>query len=107
MTSLWWIRRDLRLTDNAALHASLEAGFVIHVFILDPAFAHASTRRKDFLYEGLHALDTDLRERDSYLVIRTGKPLDVLRQLIDETKSDGVFAEEDFTPYARKRDAEI
>ena len=24
-TSIWWIRRDLRLTDNAALHAALEA----------------------------------------------------------------------------------
>ena len=42
MTSTWWIRRDLRLTDNAPLH---------------------SARRKDFLYEGLHALDKDLRER--------------------------------------------
>ncbi|MBN8580717.1 MAG: deoxyribodipyrimidine photo-lyase, partial [Anaerolineae bacterium] len=26
MTNIWWIRRDLRLTDNAALHAALEAG---------------------------------------------------------------------------------
>jgi len=107
MTSLWWIRRDLRLTDNAALHASLEAGSVIPIFILDPAFAHASTRRKDFLYEGLHALDKELRERNSYLAIRTGKPLGVLKQLTDETNADAIFAEEDFTPYARKRDNEI
>ena len=107
MTAIWWIRRDLRLTDNAALHAALEVGSVLPVFILDPAFDSSSARRKNFLYEGLHALDKDLRERGSYLLIRTGKPLDVLRKLVDETKADSIFAEEDFTPYARKRDLEI
>ena len=85
MTALWWIRRDLRLTDNPTLHASLEAGSVIPVFILDPRFDSASPRRRDFLYEGLHALDRDLRQRRSYLVIRRGKPLEVLQSLLAET----------------------
>jgi len=107
MNTIWWIRRDLRLTDNAALHAALEAGSVLPVFIIDPAFDSSSARRKDFLYEGLHTLDKDLRERGSYLVIRRNKPLDVLKQLVDRTKADVIFAEEDFTPYARKRDLEI
>jgi len=107
MKSIWWIRRDLRLTDNAALHSSIQAGSVLPVFILDPAFASSSPRRKNFLYEGLHALDKNLRERNSYLVIRDGKPLDVLTQLVTETKAEAIFAEEDFTPYARKRDLEI
>ncbi len=107
MTAIWWLRRDLRLTDNAALQASLEADSIIPVFILDPAFDSASARRKEFLYEGLHALDKDLCERNSYLVIRSGKPLEVLRQLLQETGATQIFAEEDFTPYARKRDIEI
>jgi deoxyribodipyrimidine photo-lyase len=107
MTSIWWIRRDLRLTDNPALQAALKAGSVIPVFILDPAFDSSSARRKNFLREGLHILDTDLRERKSYLVIRKGKPLDVLKKLCEETEADAIFAEEDFTPYARKRDQEI
>jgi deoxyribodipyrimidine photo-lyase len=77
------------------------------VFILDPAFDSSSARRREFLYEGLHALDKDLRERNSYLVIRQGKPIAVLRHLIQETGATQIFAEEDFTPYARKRDAEI
>jgi deoxyribodipyrimidine photo-lyase len=113
MTSIWWIRRDLRLTDNLALHsaasASLnagpEAGSVLPVFILDPAFSSQSTRRRDYLYAGLHALDNELRKRGSYLVIRKGKPVDVLRQLFNEVKADVIHAEEDFTPYARRRDA--
>ena len=107
MTTIWWLRRDLRLTDNAALQASLEAGFVIPVFILDPAFDSTSARRKEFLYEGLHALDKDLRTRNSYLVIRKGKSIEVLRQLMQETGATQIFAEKDFTPYARKRDLEI
>ncbi len=107
MTSIWWIRRDLRLTDNPALRSALEAGSVIPAFILDPAFESQSPRRKNFLYEGLRELDKELRKRNSYLVIRKGKPVDELRKLFDETKSEAIFAEEDFTPYARQRDALI
>lgn len=107
MTNLWWIRRDLRLNDNAALHSALKAGSTLPVFILDPAFSDSSPRRKDFLYEGLSALGRELKKRGSYLVIRTGNPADVLRQLFHEAKAEAIYAEEDFTPYARKRDALI
>lgn len=107
MTAIWWIRRDLRLTDNPALHAALQAGSVLPVFILDPAFSSSSTRRRDFLHEGLHALDKDLRTRNSYLLTRSGRPLEVLRALLAETNATQIFAEADFTPYARQRDAEI
>jgi len=107
MTSIWWIRRDLRLSNNGALHSALHQDSVLPVFIIDPAFDSASARRKNFLYEGLHALDKDLRERGSYLLIRRGKPLDVLTKLKEEIYIDAIFAEEDFTPYARKRDMEV
>src|SRR5690242_11097913 len=107
MPVIWWIRRDLRLTDNATLHAALEFGSVIPTFIIDPAFSGSSPRRKGFLYEGLHALDKDLRARGSYLVIRSGKPFDALKKLLAETEAKLIFAEEDFTPYARSRDEGI
>ena len=108
MSSLWWIRRDLRLADNAPLQAALETGSVVPVFILDPRLlSRPAARRQDFLFEGLHALDKDLRLRGSYLVIRKGDPLEELRKLLDETKSQSIFAEEDFTPYARWRDSLI
>ena len=107
MTNIWWIRRDLRLMDNAALHSALESGSVLPVFILDPAFENLSPRRKSFLYEGLSALDEDLRKRGSYLVIRKGKPIDALRHLFDEVKAEAIYAEEDYTPYARRRDGLI
>lgn len=106
MASIWWIRRDLRLTDNSTLHAALEAGPVIPVFIIDPAFSRSSPRRRNFLYEGLHALDRDLRARNSHLVVRSGSPVQALRRLVREANAEVIFAEEDFTPYARKRDRE-
>jgi deoxyribodipyrimidine photo-lyase len=104
MSSIWWIRRDLRLTDNPALQAALAAGSVIPTFILDPAFARSSPRRRNFLYEGLHSLDKDLRARGSYLVLRKGNPAEVLQQLLGETNSNAIYAEQDFTPYAVLRD---
>jgi deoxyribodipyrimidine photo-lyase len=107
MTSIWWIRRDLRLTDNPTLRAALRAGGVVPVFILDPAFSTQSPRRRSFLHEGLHALDNELRARNSYLVTRHGKPVEVLRQLIQDTDATAIFAEEDYTPYARKRDSQV
>lgn len=107
MRAIWWIRRDLRLTDNAALQAALGAGSVIPTFIIDPVFSDSSPRRKDFLYEGLHTLDRDLRERGSYLVMRSGPPFEALERLLVETQAEVIYAEEDFTPYARRRDEEI
>jgi deoxyribodipyrimidine photo-lyase len=105
MTSIWWIRRDLRLADNAALRAALEVGDVAPVFILDPAFSRHSSRRRSFLYEGLNALDEELKKHNSYLVVRSGKPVDVLHQLMQETGASRICAEEDYTPYAHKRDS--
>lgn len=107
MTSIWWIRRDLRLADNPTLDSALEAGDTIPVFILDPAFSSSSPHRKNFLYEGLAALDKDLRAHNSYLVVRKGNPLEVLRQLLIETNAITIFAEEDYTPYASSRDSRV
>ncbi len=108
MKTIWWIRRDLRLTDNLALQSALEAGHVIPVFILDPhLLSRPAPRRQAFLFNGLRALDADLRQRGGYLVVRRGKPLEELRILLTETGASTIFAEEDYTPYARKRDAKI
>jgi hypothetical protein len=62
-TSLWWIRRDLRLRDNQALEAALATGgMVIPVFILDPLLlSSAGKKRTAFLYGGLRSLDAALR----------------------------------------------
>jgi deoxyribodipyrimidine photo-lyase len=109
--SIWWIRRDMRLEDNQALKAALEAGeFVVPVFILDPALLNSpktGEKRLAFLYEGLRELDVSLRQRGSYLVLRQGPALEELAKLRNELGFNQIFAERDFSPYARKRDSAI
>ncbi len=104
MTAIWWLRRDLRLGDNLTLSKALQSGKVLPVFILDPPLlAGNPTRRKKFLWSNLASLDQELRRRGSYLVVRKGKPVDVLSALLKETGAETIYAEEDFTPYDRLR----
>jgi len=108
MTAIWWIRRDLRLADNPALHAALKQDAVVPVFILDPHLLERTpARRQAFLFGGLAELDRELQKRGSGLVIRRGKPEIELINLIVETSAQAIFAEEDYTPYARRRDEEL
>jgi len=107
-TAIWWVRRDLRLADNQALTAALDqANQILPVFVLDPALMASpwvGEKRLAFLYDGLRALDHDLRQRGSYLVIRRGEPVRVLAGLRREIDADVILAEADFSPYARERD---
>jgi deoxyribodipyrimidine photo-lyase len=104
-TAIWWIRRDLRLHDNPALQAALRAGAVVPLFILDPVLLRgAANARQDFLFGGLRRLEADLRARGSGLVVRRGRPEEVLAQAAAETGALSVHALEDYSPYARRRD---
>jgi deoxyribodipyrimidine photo-lyase len=112
-TAIWWIRRDLRLRSNRALAECVEhGGAVVPLFILDPVILKSRThgkagRRQAFLFGGLHSLERSLREKGSRLIIRSGLPAKVLSEVVLETGADLVCAEEDFSPYARRRDAEV
>ena len=110
-TALWWIRRDLRLVDNQALAAALDhAEAVIPVFVLDPALLNSryvGEKRLAFLLGGLRALDADLRERGSRLVVRRGDPAEALTGVLHATQAEAIFAEADVSPYARRRDDRV
>ncbi|OGN94916.1 MAG: deoxyribodipyrimidine photolyase [Chloroflexi bacterium RBG_13_50_21] len=109
--AIWWIRRDLRLSDNQALAVALvEAEIVIPVFILDPNSLDSqynSQQRMAFLFEGLRSLESDLRKKGSNLIVRKGNPLEVLHILCAEAEAEGIFAEADVSPYARQRDTRV
>ncbi len=109
--AIWWIRRDLRLRDNPALHAALQAAqTVIPVFILDPGLMQTHSiapARQFFLLSALQNLDTSLRQRGSRLILRSGKPEDALREMLAQTGAGSIFAESDHSPYARQRDDTI
>ena len=110
-TAIWWIRRDLRLTDNQALHAALQqADNVLPVFVFDPAIRASSwysERRQHFLLGGLDALAAQLQARGSRLILRSGAPELVLPQLLAESGATLICAERDHTPYATARDQRV
>ena len=110
-TAIWWIRRDLRLSDNQALTAALEqAQTIIPLFIIDPKLVnspYSSQERIAFLFDGLRALDASLQQIGSKLLVRSGDPHEVLTALIDETGAERIFAEADVSPYAQSRDNKI
>ncbi len=109
--AIWWIRRDLRLNDNEALQAALaKSREVIPLFIVDPSLwqsAYTGAKRLSFLVEGLGQLDAALRARGSRLIVRRGDPLGELTAVAAETGATAIFAEEDFSPYARRRDGRV
>ncbi len=110
-TALWWIRRDLRLEDNQALASALDnAERVVPVFVLDPVLLGGRSRgekREAFLLAGLRQLDLDLQVRGSRLILRRGRPEEALATLVSETDATVVFAERDFSPYAKRRDRAV
>ncbi len=108
--AIWWVRRDLRLSDNLALQAALRHGGVLPVFIVDPSLwtsDYADAKRLVFLRAGLLALDASLRTLGSYLLVLRGEPLKALSRLWDQAGAEAIYAEADTEPYARQRDAQI
>jgi deoxyribodipyrimidine photo-lyase len=107
-TAIWWVRRDLRLNDNQALHAALaHEGGIVPVFIIDRKLINSSyvgDKRLAFLYAGLQRLDEDLRAKGNRLVVRSGSPANELSRLLDESGAIAIYAEADHSPYARRRD---
>ncbi|KPL74810.1 deoxyribodipyrimidine photolyase [Ornatilinea apprima] len=108
-TAIWWVRRDLRVEDNPALKAALEVSAeVVPLFIADEGSMRLDApKRIAFLWNGLRALDGELRKRGSRLIVRSGRPEEVLPAVLAESGAQAVFAEEDYSPYARARDLKV
>ncbi|GAA4367634.1 deoxyribodipyrimidine photo-lyase [Nocardioides caricicola] len=99
MTAILWLRRDLRLDDHPALWAATEDGPVVPVFVRDPRLGTSAR-----LDASLAAFDD---ATGGALVVRTGDPVDVIAGLVDELGARRVHVTEEFTPYARRRDAAV
>jgi deoxyribodipyrimidine photo-lyase len=105
VTSVLWLRRDLRLRDHPALHAAAKDGPVLALFVLDPRLLRpAGAARIAFLYRSLRALDADLREHGGHLVVRRGDPRRAVPRLVREVEATSVHISADFGPYGSRRD---
>ncbi|MBU2696912.1 deoxyribodipyrimidine photo-lyase [Pimelobacter sp. 30-1] len=106
--SILWFRRDLRLGDHPALLAAAGEGPVLPLFVLDDdLLAPSGPARTAFLLRSLRALDADLRRHGPGLVVRQGRPEDVLPALVRETGAGAVHVSADFGPYGAARDERV
>ena len=105
MTSIWWIKRDLRLDDNAALGAASADGPVVPAFVVDPIFLkHSGVPRLQFLFGTLRELDARM---GGALVIRVGDPATEIAAVAQAVGAKTVFAHRDFVPYGQSRDIKV
>lgn len=110
-TVIHWFRRDLRISDNTALHsAAKRAETVIPLFIFENAFRtgpDVGAARLAFLLESVESLRKNLAELGHHLVIRCGKSEEILPQICREAGAQAVFANKRYEPYAQRRDERI
>ncbi|KAB7729075.1 deoxyribodipyrimidine photo-lyase [Rudanella paleaurantiibacter] len=110
--SVVWLRRDLRLHNNAALYHALTSGRpVLPVFIFDRTILDAlddrQDRRVEFIHQQIEELQTQLARMGSGMVVRYGTPLDVWQELLQEYPIEEVFTNHDYEVYAKERDAQV
>ncbi|WP_323784150.1 deoxyribodipyrimidine photo-lyase, partial [Leisingera sp.] len=106
--AIWWIRRDLRLSDNPALTAALAGdSAVLPVYILDEQDAALGAAPKFRVGLGLEHFARELSKAGSRLILRRGKALDVLQQLARDTGAGAVHWSRLYDPQAIARDTDI
>ena len=104
--SIMWFRRDLRLIDNPALLAAIDAGDeIVPVFILDPKLIQITgAKGLAYLAESLRSLDESLGNK---LLVCEGDPVDVLKDLKKKYEVTSVHIATEYDQYAIERDARI
>ena len=102
-----WFRNDLRLHDNEALTEAVhKADFILPVYVFDTrifegktsfGFDKISKFRTKFIIESVIDLKKNLQSKGSDLIIRFGKPEDVIYELAKEVKSSWVYCNRERT----------
>lgn len=98
MRTLIWYRNDLRTIDHQPLSDAAESGDAVGIYIFDPrhfkktsyGFPKTDAVRAQFLIESVSDLRDRLRGLGSDLLIRVGKPEEVLPEIIHQTQADKV-----------------
>jgi deoxyribodipyrimidine photo-lyase len=112
MTTLVWFRQDLRIADNPALNAALEAAApVIPVYVHAPAEEGAwapGGASRWWLHHGLERLDDDLARVGSRLILRTADDsLAALSELVRESGATRIVWNRRYEPAIIARDQKI
>ncbi|MCL3882484.1 deoxyribodipyrimidine photo-lyase [Marivita sp. GX14005] len=105
---LVWIRRDLRLSDHAALAAGAKrGGAVIPIFLRDDTVTGIGAAPKWRLGLGIEAFAAALRDKGSRLILRSGDAREVIPALVRETGAGAVYWQRAYNPDAVARDTDV
>ncbi|WP_442589021.1 cryptochrome/photolyase family protein [Pedobacter sp. AW31-3R] len=107
--NICWLRRDLRITDNAALYHALKSDKpVLLVFIFDKNILSDLTDKRDprvtFIYQQLLKIKEELQRKGSSILIKYGTPEQAWQEILKEYTLKSVYTNHDYEPYARERD---
>ncbi|MEM9782414.1 MAG: deoxyribodipyrimidine photo-lyase [Pseudomonadota bacterium] len=107
--TLLWLRRDLRLGDNPALHAALATGRpLVPVFVLDEVIEDLwGIAPKWRLSKSLADLSRRLAAQGSRLILRRGTAVETLLALVEETGAKGVVWGRQYDARAIERDSAV
>jgi len=110
--AIFWFRRDLRLQDNAGLHAALkENKTVIPLFIFDKSILDyledEDDARVTFIHQEVNRLNAELKELGSTMLAIYGNPLEIFEGLVQKYTLTAVYINHDYEPYAKERDAAL
>lgn len=110
--SIVWLRRDLRLEDNAALYHALKGERpVLCVFIFDTEILKQledkTDKRVQFIYGELERLNKELQAFGSGLLVKFGTATQVWKEILEQFLVTTVFANHDYEPYAITRDEKV
>lgn len=114
-TAVFIFRRDLRLSDNTGLINALKLSrHVIPLFIFTPAQVSNINKFKSsnaiqFMVESLYDLNQQIHDFNKKCSLWTvyGDEINILEKIHKKIKYDAIFLNEDYTPYAKERDARI
>ena len=108
---LFWFRRDLRLDDNRGLFEALNSGEkVLPIFIFDKKILtelNEDDARVTFIHRLLENVNAGLKNHTKSLAVFHDTPENVFKKLISEHEITAVYTNNDYEPYALKRDKEI
>jgi deoxyribodipyrimidine photo-lyase len=112
LVSVMWFRRDLRLTDNAALYHALKSGVpVLPIFIFDTTILDKlddkSDKRVSFIHAALEQMQQQLTAIGSSMKVFYGTPQQAFTQLQQQYTIKAVYTNHDYEPYAKQRDGDI
>jgi deoxyribodipyrimidine photo-lyase len=110
--TIFWFRRDLRVDDNAGLYHALNSGNkVLPIFIFDTDILEKLPSKSDARLAMIHAalgkITDTMKGNRCNVGMYHGKPKAVFEHLLEKYAIVKVIANQDYEPYAQKRDEEI